>query len=60
MVLTLTVHVCEVKQVLGTVREAAQAENRVVLDTDVSSVEDKTAGQKTWLKDETGMHMLRV
>ncbi len=60
MVRSLTAQVCEVNKGLLCVQKSVQAGNRVVFDTDGSYVEDESPGQKMWLKEENGIHMLRV
>jgi hypothetical protein len=60
MVRNLTAQVCEVNKALLSVRKVVQAGNRVVFDTEGSFIEDKTTGQKMWLKEENGMYMLRM
>ena len=38
----------------------AAAGNRVMLDDDASYVENKTSGQRTWLKNRNGMYIMSL
>ena len=52
--------VCDVNKALLSVRKVVMAGNRVVFDQDGSYIEDKSTGEKMWLKDEGNMYMLRM
>ena len=56
----LTAQVCEVNKALLIVKRVVQAGNKVVFDADGSYIEDKSTGEKMWLKEENGMYMLRM
>ncbi len=49
----LTVQVCEVNKALLSARKVVQVGNRVVFDAEGSLIEDKSTGQKMWLKGRT-------
>ena len=51
---------CDVNKALLSVRKVVMAGNRVVFDQDGSYIEDKSTGEKMWLKDEGNMYMLRM
>ena len=56
----IKVQVCDVNKALLSVKKIANAGNRIVFDNDASYVEDKTTGEKIWLREEGGMYMLRM
>ena len=56
----LTVQVCGVNKALMSVKKVVAAGNRVVFDDAGSYVEDKTTGDRMWLREEGGMYYLRM
>ena len=60
MARNLTAQVCEVNKALLSVKRIVQAGNKVVFDADGSYIEDKSTGEKMWLREENGMYMLRM
>ena len=56
----MVVQVCDVNQGLLSVSKATAAGNRVVFDLDGSYIENKTSGERTWLKEKGGMYALRL
>jgi len=56
----LTAQVCEVNKALLSVKKIISAGNRVTFDEDGSFIEDKSSGEKMWLKDEGGMFLLKM
>ena len=52
--------VCDVNKALLSVKKVVAAGNRVVFDEDGSFIEDKTTGEKMWMKEEAGMYMLKM
>ena len=56
----LKVQVSEVNKNLLSVRRITAAGNRVVFEADHGYIEDKTTGEKLWLKLEEGMYMLTL
>ena len=56
----ITAQVCDVNKALLSVRKMINAGNKVVFDSEGSFVEDKTTGEKMWLRDEGGMFYLRM
>ena len=60
MARNLTAQVCEVNKALLSVKRVVQAGNKVVFDADGSYIEDKSTGEKMWLREENGMYMLRM
>ena len=56
----ITAHVCDVNKPLLSVSKVVAAGNRVVFDKDGSYIEDLTTGDKVWLKNVGGMHMLKL
>ena len=57
---TLTAQVCDVNKALLSVRKVVAAGNRVIFDEDGSYIEDKATGEKMWLQEQNGMHMLKL
>ena len=57
---SLKVQVSEVNKNLLSVRRITAAGNRVVFEADHGYIEDKTTGEKMWLKMEEGMYMLTM
>ena len=55
-----TVQVCGVNKALMSVKKVVAAGNRVVFDDAGSYVEDKTTGDKMWLREEGGIYYLRM
>jgi len=56
----LVLQVCDVNQGLISASKLAAAGNRVMLDDDASYVENKTSGQRTWLKNRNGMYIMSL
>ena len=56
----MTVQVCDVNQGLLSVSKAVAAGNKVVFDSDASYIENKSSGEKTWLKAEGGMYTIKM
>ena len=57
----LTLQVCDVNQGLLSVAKLVQAGNRVVFDEDDSSfIENKSSGERTWLKPRNGMYIMKL
>jgi len=56
----LTAQVCEVNKALLSVKKIIAAGNRVVFDEEGSFIEDKSTGERMWMKDEGGMFMLKM
>ena len=57
---SLTAQVCDVNKALLSVRKIVANGHRVVFDPAGSYIEDRTSGQKMWMKEEGGMHMLKM
>ena len=58
MARNVTAQVCKVNRALLSVKRIAQAGNEAVFDADASYIEDRSTGEKMWLREETGMYML--
>ena len=56
----MKVQICDVNKNLLSVRRVTQAGNRVVLEEDGGYIEDKATGEKTWLKEQNGMYVLKL
>ena len=56
----LVLQICDVNQGLSSKSKLAAAGNRVMLDDDASYVENKTSGQRTWLKNRNGMYIMSL
>ena len=56
----IKVQVCDVNKALLSVKKVLNAGNRVVFDGEGSYIEDKSTGEKMWLREEGGMYMLRM
>ena len=57
---SITAQVCEVKKPLLSVRKVMAGGSRVVFDEDGSYIESKATGERTWLKEQGGMFMLKM
>ena len=56
----LVMQVCDVNQGLISASKLAAAGNKVVLDEEMSYVENKKSGQKTWLRHRNGMYIMSL
>ena len=56
----LKAQVCEVNKALLSVNRLVQTGNRVVFDDAGSYIEDKTTGDRMWLREQGGMYMLKM
>ena len=56
----ITAQVCEVNKALLSVKKVLTAGNKVVFDAEGSFIEDKTTGERMWLKEDNGMFMLNM
>ena len=56
----MTAQVCDVNKALLSVAKITGNGNKVVFDSEGSYIENKTSGEKMWLKEENGMFMLRM
>ena len=56
----LKAQVCEVNKALLSVHRLVQTGNRVVFDDAGSYIEDKTTGERMWLREQGGMCMLKM
>ena len=56
----MVLQVCDVNQGLLSVSKATAAGNRVIFDDDGSYIENKVSGERTWLKKQNGMYMLKL
>ena len=56
----LTLQVCDVNQGLLSVNKMTQAGSRVVFDTLGSFVENKMSGERTWLREKSGMFVIKL
>ena len=56
----MTAQVCEVNKALLSVSKVVSAGNRVVFETEGSYVEDRTTGEKMYLKEVGGMYMIKM
>ena len=52
--------ICAVNKTLMSVSKIAAKGNRVVLDDDGSYIEDKTTGERTWMKQVGGMYHIKM
>ena len=57
---SLTAQVCDVNKPLLSVRKVIAGKNRVVFDEDGSYIESKVTGERTWLREQGGMFMLKM
>ena len=57
---SLTAQVCEVNKPLLSVCKVIAGGSRVVFDQDGSYIENKVTGERTWLKHQGGMFMLKM
>jgi hypothetical protein len=57
---SITAQVCEVNKPLLSVRKVMAGGSRVVFDEDGSYIESKATGERTWLKEQGGMFMLKM
>jgi len=57
---TLTAQVCDVNKPLLSVKKVIAGKNRVVFDEDGSYIESKVTGERTWLREQGGMFMLKM
>ena len=57
---SLTAQVCEVNKPLLSVRKVIAGGSRVVFDAEGSYIECKSTGERTWLKEQGGMFMLKM
>jgi hypothetical protein len=57
---TITAQVCDVNKPLLSVRKVMAGGSRVVFDEDGSYIESKATGERTWLKEQGGMFMLKM
>ena len=55
----IVAQVADVNKALMSVKKLVTSGNRVVFDTD-SYIEDKETGERTWLKEDGGMYMLKM
>ena len=56
----LKAQVCDVNKALLSVNRLLQMGHRVVFDDTGSYIEDKTNGERMWLKEQGGMYMLKM
>ena len=56
----ITAQVCDVNKALLSVKKVLAAGNRVIFDEDGSFIEDKTTGERMWMRESNGMFMLRM
>ena len=56
----ITAQVCDVNRALLSVKKVLAAGNRVIFDEDGSFIEDKTTGERMWMRESNGMFMLRM
>ena len=56
----VTAQVCAVNKTLMSVSKIASKGNRVVFDDDGSYIEDKTTGERTWMKQVGGMYHITM
>ena len=57
---SITAQVCDVNKALLSVKKVVGAGNRVVFDDEGSYIEDKSNGEKMWLREDNGMYMLKM
>ena len=57
---SITAQVCDVNKPLLSVRKVMAGGSRVVFDEEGSYIESKTTGERTWLKEQGGMFMLKM
>ena len=57
---SLTAQVCEVNKPLLSVRKVIAGGSRVVFDEEGSYIESKATLERTWLKEQGGMLMLKM
>ena len=55
----MRVQVCDVNKALLSVRRVTQAGNRVIFDVDGGWIEDTSTGQKKWMREKNGKHILK-
>ena len=56
----LCAQVCDVNKALLSVRRVMAAGNRVVFDSDGSFIEDKSTGERMWMREERGLFMTKL
>ena len=56
----LTVQVCDVNKALLSVSKLTQHNHRAVFDDAGSYLEDKSTGERLWMKERSGMYMLQL
>ena len=57
---SIVAQVCDVNEAVLSVFKAVKAGNVIVFDEEVSYIENKMTGQRTWLTDEGGMYALKM
>ena len=60
MTRNITAQVCDVNKALLSVKKIIAAGNRVTFDEEGSFIEDKSSGEKMWLREDKGMFMLKM
>ena len=56
----MKVQVCDVNKPLLSVRRVTAAGNRVVFEEGGGYIEDKTTGEKLWMREKDGMYILKL
>ena len=56
----MTAQVCDVNKALLSVSKVVKAGNRVVFEEEGSYVEDRSTGERLYLKEAGGMYMLKL
>ena len=56
----LTLQVCDVTQGLLSVSKMMKAGNRVIFDEEGSYIQNKATGDRTWMTERSGMHVLKL
>ena len=51
---------CEVNKALLSVKKVVATGNRVVFEEEGAYIEDRSTGEKMWLKEEGGMYLLQM
>ena len=57
---SMKVQVCDVNKPLPSVRRVTSAGNRVVFEEGGGYIQDKSTGEKMWLKEQDGMYILKL
>ena len=57
---SMTYQCVKSSKALGSVSNICRAGNRVIFDDEGSYIEDKTSGERTWMKQVGGMYMLKM